>query len=322
MKESIQTEINWKQISFFLVMVIVFILLFGNDLGIIVKSNSSIEKQPKTKKEQNSLVLEDQVLMDQVVLPIKWEDLGKQMIEVGVINQEKFESLYNERRGLNEEEKKLLFGTNNGKITINQQNAGLLLNLFWAFGLANENQILTEGPMAEFGASGQAASTGGWTLSADLIADHYSKHAFVILTDQQQKLVEEVSQNIYRPCCNNPVYFPDCNHGMAMLCLLELLASQGASEEEMWDTALVVNSYWFPDTYLTIATYMQSKGIEWKNVNPQEILGKQFSSAQGYANIRSQVTAPSKTQSGGGCGVDTGAPASTQALKQQSGCGV
>ena len=145
MKESIQTEINWKQISFFLVMVIVFILLFGNDLGIIVKSNSSIEKQPKTKKEQNSLVLEDQVLMDQVVLPIKWEDLGKQMIEVGVINQEKFESLYNQRGGLNEEEKKLLFGTNNGKITINQQNAGLLLNLFWAFGLANENQILTEG---------------------------------------------------------------------------------------------------------------------------------------------------------------------------------
>ena len=88
---------------------------------------------------------------------------------------------------------------------------------------------------------------------------------------------------------------------MAMLGLLELMASQGASEKEMWKTALVVNSYWFPDTYLTIATYMKNKGVEWKDVSPQEVLGINYSSASGYAQIASKVTMP-KQQSGGSCG--------------------
>jgi hypothetical protein len=44
------------------------------------------------------------------------------------------------------------------------------------------------------------------------------------LTAEQQALVEEVAAEIYRPCCNNSTLFPDCNHGMAMLGFLELLA--------------------------------------------------------------------------------------------------
>ena len=57
--------------------------------------------------------------------------------------------------------------------------------------------------------------------------NHYSMHRFIVLTPEQQALVEKVSKGIYRPCCGNSVYFPDCNHGMAMLGLLELMASQG-----------------------------------------------------------------------------------------------
>ena len=152
--------------------------------------------------------------------------------------------------------------------------------------------------------------------------DHYSKHKFFNLTSDQQALVDKISRGIYRPCCGNSTHFPDCNHGMAMLGLLELMASQGASEQDIWKAALAVNSYWFPDTYMTIAAYMKSKGIEWKDANPQEILGAGYSSGQGYAKIASQIVAPSSSQSGGGCGVDTGAPVSAPAPKQQSGCGI
>lgn len=126
-----------------------------------------------------------------------------------------------------------------------------------------------------------------------------------------------MSKNIYRPCCNNSTYFPDCNHGMAMLGLLELMASQGVSEEDMWGAALAANAYWFPDQYLTIATYMKNKGIEWEDVNPKEILGYNFSSASGYKNIASQVVVPRQHEGGSGCGVDSGAP-----IRQQSGCGI
>ena len=117
-----------------------------------------------------------------------------------------------------------------------QENSGTILNLLWAFGLANKNEILEKGPMMDkrYGGAENFASTGGWTLSKGDSMNHYSMHSFITLTPQQQSLVEKVSQNIYRPCCGNSTYFPDCNHGMAMLGLLELLASQGISENEMY----------------------------------------------------------------------------------------
>ncbi|HEY4504655.1 MAG TPA: hypothetical protein VJI73_02695, partial [Candidatus Paceibacterota bacterium] len=132
--------------------------------------------------------------------------------------------------------------------------------------------------------------------------NHYSRHPFVVLTPEQQQIVERVSKNIYRPCCNNPTHFPDCNHGMAMLGLLEIMASQGVSEKEMYKVALQVNAYWFPDTYLTIAKYLESKGSEWEKADPRELLGVNYSSGSGYQKIQSQVTVP-VPKSGGSCGV-------------------
>ncbi len=170
-----------------------------------------------------------------------------------------------------------------------------------------------------YGGAGNFASTGGWTIARGATMDHYSRHKFFNLTAEQQSLVDKVSRGIYRPCCGNSTHFPDCNHGMAMLGLLELLAEQGASEQDMWKTALAVNSYWFPDTYMTIATYMKDKGIEWKDVNPQEMLGVNYSSAQGFARITALVSKSEQQRVGSGCGVDSGQEIIE---RQQSGCGI
>ena len=89
---------------------------------------------------------------------------------------------------------------------------------------------------------------------------------------------------------------------MAMLGLLELMASQNISEEEMWRAALYVNSYWFPDTYLTIASYMEKKGIPWKKVNPREVLGIEYSSGQGFQRILREM-GPAGNSGGGSCSV-------------------
>ncbi|MDO8514013.1 MAG: hypothetical protein Q7S50_00545 [bacterium] len=267
--------------------------------------------------------LEEAVLpAEGVKLPIVWGDLGAQLVEAGAIDPVAFKKIYQSRGTFSAEYEKLLSGRTNGPLTITADNAGYLLNLLWAFGLANKNPILEdkkEMMNPEYGEVGNFASTGGWTIAKGNAMDHYSKHALVTLTAEQQKLVDEVSRNIYRPCCGNSVHFPDCNHGMAMLGLLELMASQGVSEKDMYKTALVVNSYWFPDTYLTIAMYMQSKGVSWGAVSPKEMLGADYSSAAGFQNISSQVNVPSGNGGGGGCGVDTGASAAPQ---QQSGCGV
>lgn len=238
-----------------------------------------------------------------VELQVKWGNLGSKLVDVGAIDAEIFKAMYEQRGAFTKEYETLLLGQSSGNLKITKDNAGYLLNLFWALGLASKNPILDSGEMADkaYGGAGNFASTGGWTLSVGNSMEHYSKHAFFELTSEQQLLVDKVSRGIYRPCCGNSTHFPDCNHGMAMLGLLELMASQGANEQEMWKTALIVNSYWFPDTYLTIATYMKGKGIEWKDVSPEEVLGVNYSSASGFASVASKVTMP-KQQRGGSCG--------------------
>jgi len=158
------------------------------------------------------------------------------------------------------------------------------LNLLWAFGLANKNEILEKGPMANLRYdTGRFASTGGWIPAQGGAMDHYSRYEFIKLTDTQQKLVEKLAKNIYRPCCDNPAYFPDCNHGMAMLGLLELMASEGASEKEMYLAALKANAEWFPDAYHNIAKYLAAKGLTPDQAGPKEILSAKYSSGNGGA---------------------------------------
>lgn len=260
---------------------------------------------PKSTKQEASQVNSSSAFLPAAItLPVVWGDLGVKLVEAGVIDKQKFEAIYAQRGGLSESDSALINNSDNGNLVMNEQNSGYLLNLLWAFGLSNKNDILEKGPMSDpkYGGAGDFASTGGWTLAKGKTMDHYSRYSFVKLTSEQQALVEKVSQGIYRPCCGNSTYFPDCNHGMAMLGLLELMASQGKSEDEMYRTALVVNSFWFPSTYQTIANYMQSQGVLWKDVNPKEILGADFSSSSGYRRILSKVQ-PVQSGSGSGCGI-------------------
>jgi len=249
--------------------------------------------------------LEEKVLPSEgVVLPVTWGDLGAKLVGTGVIDAEKFKAIYQKQSSFTDEYENLLFGQNNGRLKITKDNAGYLLNLFWALGLANKNPILETGEMVNpaYGGAQNFASTGGWTIAKGGSMSHYSRHEFFTLTPEQQVLVDKMSRGIYRPCCGNSTHFPDCNHGMAMLGLLELMASQGVGEKDMWKAALAVNSYWFPDTYLTIAGYLKSKGINWSDANPQEILGRDYSSSSGYKKILSEITVPTK-RSGESCSI-------------------
>lgn len=257
------------------------------------------------KKINNKTV--DQNLVDQILpsngvdISVKLNNLGEKMVSTGVIDKDKIDALYTER-GSKEEMDRFL-GSNDLNIVITKENANLLLNFFWALGLGNKNSILTQGPMVRSGDPAKFASTGGWTLSKGQTMDHYAKYDFITLTPDQQKMVEDIAKNIYRPCCNNSTYFPDCNHGMAMLGFLELMASQGKNEKEIYKNALVLNSYWFPNQYLTIGEYFKENDKKWIEIDPKIILSKNYSSQQGFANISSKVKNPPFVIGGGACGV-------------------
>lgn len=103
-----------------------------------------------------------------------------------------------------------------------------------------------------------------------------------------------------------------------MLGLLELMASQGTSEQDMWKAALAANTYWFPSEYATIAKYLEQSGTDWQDAAPATLLGATYSSGSGYARIVAQVMQPTGTNGGSGCGVDAGEPVQ----QTQGGCGV
>jgi len=301
----------WKGVALVLFIFIILTQVF--DVTITPKflsTNTSENTQknpsqnsPDTETIDTASIAKTVLPEEGVLLPITWGDLGKKMVTDGVIDEPKFRALF--EGGLTNTEEQMLSGDSDQPIIMNQQNNRYLLDLLWAFGLANKNDILEKGEMTntEYGGAGNFASTGGWSLAKGAGFDHYSKHAYVRLTSEQQALVDTVSQGIYRPCCGNSTHFPDCNHGMAMLGLLELMAKNGASEKEMYNVALKVNSFWFPQTYIDLATYFKEHGKDWDQVDAKTVLGAEYSSAQGYQQTRQQIKSlPKPASGGGGCG--------------------
>lgn len=298
------TPNKWTFVSSVLIFILLFNYLFSIELRITpnVRLKSKLNSITEPNSSQPNQVTQQNVIASEIKLPIKWADLGKKLIDSGVIDKNKFDEIMGT---LPDSDKKLMEDTNNGEIIMTEQNSRLILNLLWGFGLANKNDVLDKGEMMQDPSqTGNMASTGGWSISADEPMTHYSKHNFVSLSPEQQKMVEEMSKNIYRPCCNNSTHFPDCNHGMAMLGLLELMSANGVSEKEAYKVALQVNSMWFPQTYQELATYFMENGTSWDKVDPKTVLGINYSSASGYKNTRAQIKSlPQPKQGGGGCGL-------------------
>ena len=228
-------------------------------------------------------------------LSVSYGDLGPPLLADGVIGFDAFAAIYeNSGRPLSAAQVEILKQGSAEQIKITPENSHFLLNFFWAVGLANKNPILTEGRMVQYsnGEVGRFASTGGWTLATKPVSELYASMDLIPLTAEQQKLVEEVAAGIYRPCCDNHTLFPDCNHGMAMLGLLELMASQGASAEAMFEAAKYVNAFWFPQQTLETAIYLQlSQGVDFANADPRLVVSDKFSSASGAGRVHEELQA-------------------------------
>lgn len=279
-------------------------------------ADQSQVSSPANKNDEKISANADEILTkinppDGVVIAAVYGDIGPKLLAAGAIDFEKMKSLYAQSgRPLTEEQIKILKEGSNEQIKITADNSYFLLNLLWALGLANKNSILEEGPMTQYGEGkvGNFASTGGWTLGTKPAMDIFSKYEIVKLNDAQQKIVEDFAFNSYRPCCSNPTGFPDCNHGMAALALAELMASQGATAEQIFDAFKYLNGFWFPQTYFDIAKYFEAKeGKVWKDVDSRTVAGKDYSTPQGWQKVKQwlkeQGLIEQAPSGGGSCGV-------------------
>ncbi len=228
-------------------------------------------------------------------LPISWGDLPVKLVNAGVIDQKKFTDAVKTPPDF-------FSKASAAPIRIDRSNAQFIADVFWAIGLAQKSIVYDEGPMGNEYKKDLAnfASTGGWTIGRGDALTYFNKFDLIPLTPDQQKRVAVLAQNIYRPCCGNPTWFPDCNHGMAALAAIEMMVAAGVDDNTIYKNLLLLNSYWFTKTYLTTATYFARRNIAWNTVDAKEILGQAYSSAQGAATIAGKVgPLPYQPQQGG-----------------------
>ena len=254
----------------------------------------------------------DQVsLPNDYSIPVFFSDIGPQLVTSGAIDYDRFVQVY-DRAGqpLTEEQLDILTQGSDAPIVINRENAYFLLNFFWALGLTNQNALLEEGPMMQYGQEevGHFASTGGWTLGSKPATTLYASTPIITLTPEQQARLEEVASGVYRPCCDNPTSFPDCNHGMAMLGLLELMASQDTSVDEMFAAAKYANAFWFPQQTLEMASFFKNtQGLDFAEVDAREFVGASASSGSGFRAVHQWLVTndllDQVPSSGSSCGV-------------------
>jgi len=269
-------------------------------------------------KNKESIVKKESANLFDEINPVKgfeinakYGDLGPRMIQSGVIDLEKFKQTYEKSaQPLTKEQVEILTKGSNKKIKIDRDNSYFLLNFFWAAGLANKSKALTEGDIVKYGEGqvGNFASTGGWSLSKTEPMDYYAKSDLIPMTIEQENLVEKVAGNIYRPCCNNSTAFPDCNHGMALLSVLQLMSANGATEKQMYEAAKYYNAFWFPSNYYDLALYFKNKeGKKFSQVSAKIILGKDFSSSSGWQAAKQWLVnkgvVEQPPKQGGSCGV-------------------
>jgi hypothetical protein len=292
------------------------ILLLINSAGIvgileyyIMKKNfnrqlEEIAQKTKDPKELIRKITREVIPAKGYTTALTWGDLGKQLVEAGAIDKEKYKEIFNSPAN-GEQEMDILEGNSKKKIAINENNSRFIVNTLWALGLTNKSKVLNEGPMR----TGETptkdfASTGGWTLGGKPVMKIYSSKEIIPLTDKQQDLVAKIAKNVYRPCCGNHTYFPDCNHGMAALGYIELAVARGLSESQIYKDLLAFNSFWFPTTYVKMAVYFnKEKNLDWRKVDPKLALSFDYSSAQGAQKISQAVAnVPGIQSQGGSCG--------------------
>ena len=273
-----------------------------------VSSSAGLNAVSAATSTPQGLIQISDVIPASYDLGISFGDVVVKIVQEGTIDKEKFVQLYAGRQALSKEQQQFLDTPSNQPIVVDQSNAGLLLNLFWPLGIANKSMVLSQGPAGTQYKDeiGNLASTGGWTLGKIDGGKLFNSMSLIALTPQQEAMVKDIAQHIYRPCCQNHTAFPDCNHGAAMLGFIELAVSQGLKADQIYRKALVLNSYWFPQNYVEIATYFKArKNLGWKNVDPKEVLGVMYSSGQGFGAIDAALQADSllpRANGGGSCG--------------------
>lgn len=237
-------------------------------------------------------------------------DIGQpiaKLVEAGVIDREKFMAAHEKRGPVPGWVSQALDGKS-VELIFSLETAPYNLNLLWPLGLATKAAFNEDSPINGDNLD-KFASTGGWILGrGNNGASYFNAVETLNLTPDQSDLVRRLADNVFRPCCGNSAYFQDCNHGSAMLGLMELAAADGRNAAEILELAKAANGFWYPQQYVEITLYFDvMEDLSWKGVPAERVLSAEFSSISGLnknvrAPLASQGLLTGKPQNRGGSG--------------------
>ncbi len=212
---------------------------------------------------------------DNAKLSAEWGNVPERLVELGALNASFLNAM-----GLDTKQAGILDGSGDGGVVLDKGNATFDLYVLWALGMNNKNSIINNGTIMHFGGSPYGlASTGGYGPLGTLSLGGLS---ILNLTAAEQSVADAVAAGTYRPCCNNPAAFPDCNHGAAQLGLIELMASQGWNAAQIYDALKQFNALYYPEQYAELAAYFNyTQGKAWDDVPAEAAMGRNYSSASG-----------------------------------------
>ncbi len=271
----------------------VYIIVNGNLLKVQKSASSSstipntadIAAVPTTGISQSRLMaLEGSMFPEKgFTFNASWGDSVKRLVENDALNASFLNEILNQSgQPLSKAELKIMNGTYSGKISINKSDSMFILYVLWGLGINNKNPIINSSILS-YKSPYELASTGGYGSLGTLSIGNLT---IITLNETQQSLAASIAANVYRPCCNNPAMFPDCNHGAAQLALIELMASQGRNQTQIYNALKDFNSFYYPQQYLEAAIFFNStQGKAWNGVAAKQLLSYNFSSASGYSAL-------------------------------------
>lgn len=277
-KSKVTRELDAKFIvlAFFVIAILIYQLtaIFG---GISAKDSGSIKEGTITTEKGEEIEISDYI---EIVTPkagfttsVRWGDIVAKMVQEGVLDPQKLEGILtkNYSQEMKPEWRAVLAGED-ATLSIDNDNAVFMMYVLWTFAKHNNNAILTGSPIAE--------SFANYDIGVG--RPGYGDVLLLSLTPEQQAIAKKVAENAYRPCCGNSTAAPDCSHGFSALGLIELMASQGFSEKEIFNAFIQFNSFWFPETYIKNALYFKAtEGLDWKDVSKELVAGAEYSTLQG-----------------------------------------
>lgn len=300
----------YRKLELGLIAVLLFLTAyFGSSY--FIKNGGGLPAYTTTTISQNSSLvnytrISSEVLPQQgFVINASWGDIGKELVGAGALNLSFVaNSTLGAKEPLTSGQMEILSGNSTGRIMLNSSSEVFDLYLLWALGINNKNNVINNGPIMSNGNPDAYASTGGYGPLGRLSIGNLS---LISLNATQEAIVENVSARAYRPCCDNPASFPDCNHGAAQLGLIELMASQGRNESQIFAALKNFTAFYFPMQALEAAAYANVTQHEtWGQLPAEEAVGYNFSSATGAQKIHQYLLGrgllPATQTGGSSCG--------------------